>query len=201
MLANLNVNYLKKSAVPCLFLYSMQYLSQCFAYRGQPIHVKCKCFEIKRGRVTSADGWWCRGPVVPKIATRWQKRHKSRSGETHLLVIGTREHRWERWERKGGKWKNLVFSTLKETAVTSFYFVSLSLNLLGWYWLIKFCRFPAYNSITHHLYIVWCVHHPKASLLPSPFVPPYLSCLPQGWHSCFMLPTNEKMVLPLRLGA
>ena len=28
-----------------------------------------------------------------------------------------------------------------------------------------------YNFITHHLYIVLCVHHPKSHLLPSPFIP------------------------------
>ena len=30
-----------------------------------------------------------------------------------------------------------------------------------------------YNSITHHLYFLLWVHHPKSSLLPSPFIPPY----------------------------
>ena len=45
------------------------------------------------------------------------------------------------------------------------------MNLLGWHWLIKLYRFQMYNSTTHHLYIVLCVHHPKSSLLPSPFIP------------------------------
>ena len=32
--------------------------------------------------------------------------------------------------------------------------------------------FQGYNSTTHHLYLVFiCVHHSKASLLPSPFIP------------------------------
>ena len=30
-----------------------------------------------------------------------------------------------------------------------------------------------YSSIIHHLYIVLYVHHPKSSLLPSPFIPPF----------------------------
>ena len=29
-----------------------------------------------------------------------------------------------------------------------------------------------YNSVTHHLYIVLCAHHPKSGLLLSPFIPP-----------------------------
>ena len=28
------------------------------------------------------------------------------------------------------------------------------------------------HSITHHLCVVLCIHHPKSSLLPSPLVPP-----------------------------
>ena len=43
------------------------------------------------------------------------------------------------------------------------------LNLLGWHWLIKLYRFQVDNSTIHHVYIVLCVHHPKSSLLPSPF--------------------------------
>ena len=38
-----------------------------------------------------------------------------------------------------------------------------SLNLLGWYWLIKLYRFQVYNSITYHLYVALSVHHPKLS--------------------------------------
>ena len=30
-----------------------------------------------------------------------------------------------------------------------------------------------YSSIIHHLYIVFCVHHPKSNLLLSPFIPFY----------------------------
>ena len=45
------------------------------------------------------------------------------------------------------------------------------LNLLGWHWLMTFCWFQVYDSIIHHLYIVLCVHCPKSSLLPSPFIP------------------------------
>ena len=29
-----------------------------------------------------------------------------------------------------------------------------------------------YSSVTHHLYTVLCVYHPKSSLLPSTFTPP-----------------------------
>lgn len=29
-----------------------------------------------------------------------------------------------------------------------------------------------YHSITHHLYIILCVHHPKSGLLLSPFISP-----------------------------
>ena len=47
------------------------------------------------------------------------------------------------------------------------------LNLLRWHRLIKLYRFQVYDSTTHHLYMVLCVHHPKSSLLPSPFVPLY----------------------------
>ena len=35
----------------------------------------------------------------------------------------------------------------------------------------KLYRFQVYNSITHYLYIVLCVHHHKSGLLPSPFIP------------------------------
>ena len=30
---------------------------------------------------------------------------------------------------------------------------------LMWHWLIKLYRFPAYNSVTHHLYMALCVYH------------------------------------------
>ena len=45
------------------------------------------------------------------------------------------------------------------------------LNLLGWHWLIKSYRLQVYNSTTHQLYIILCVHHPKSSLHLSPFIP------------------------------
>lgn len=35
--------------------------------------------------------------------------------------------------------------------------------------------FQVYNSIMHYLYILLCVHHLKASLFPSPFIPPLFS--------------------------
>ena len=51
-------------------------------------------------------------------------------------------------------------------------FKKIWLNLLEWHWLIKLYRFQVYNSITHHLYVVLCIHHPQSSLLPSLFIPP-----------------------------
>ena len=43
---------------------------------------------------------------------------------------------------------------------------------MGWHGLIKLYRFQVYSSTIPHLYIVMRVHHPKSSLLPSPFIPP-----------------------------
>ena len=37
---------------------------------------------------------------------------------------------------------------------------------------MKLYRLQVYDSITHHLYIVLCVHHPKPGVLPSAFIPP-----------------------------
>ena len=59
-----------------------------------------------------------------------------------------------------------------QRVLVPFFFFTFLLNLLGWHWLIKLHGFQVYNSITHHLYIVLCVYHPKSSLLPSPFIPP-----------------------------
>ena len=39
--------------------------------------------------------------------------------------------------------------------------------------LTKLHRFKVHNSTTYHLNTVLCVHHPKSSLLPSPFIPPF----------------------------
>ena len=65
--------------------------------------------------------------------------------------------------------------------IVLFYFL---LNLLGWHWLIKLCRFKVYNSIMHHLCIVLCVHHFKSSVFPSPFISlyPHLPCPPLFHH-------------------
>ena len=38
---------------------------------------------------------------------------------------------------------------------------------------MKLYRFQGYSFVTHPLYSVLCVHHPKSSLLPSPFIPLY----------------------------
>lgn len=59
---------------------------------------------------------------------------------------------------------------------------SFLVNLLGWHWLTKFCRFQAHDSITHHLYTVLYVHHPKSSPHPSLFIPPH-TLLP--FPSCY----------------
>ena len=40
---------------------------------------------------------------------------------------------------------------------------------MEWHWLIILGRSQGYDSTIHHLYIVLCAHHPKSSLLPSPF--------------------------------
>ena len=47
---------------------------------------------------------------------------------------------------------------------------SLCVKCLEWHWLIRLYRFQVQNFITHHLYVVLCVHHPRSSLLPSPFI-------------------------------
>ena len=57
------------------------------------------------------------------------------------------------------------------------------LNLLGCL-LRKLYRFKVYSSVTHHLYIALCVHHPKSGLLPSPVNPllPPSPPFPSGNH-------------------
>ena len=56
---------------------------------------------------------------------------------------------------------------------------------------MKLHRFQVYNSITHYLYIVLCVHHPKSSLLPSPFITP----LPSSTSSHTPFPLVINMLL------
>ena len=56
------------------------------------------------------------------------------------------------------------------------FFPEVLLNLSVWHWLIKWYRFQVYNYIIHHLYVVLCVHCPKLSLLP----PPYIDLLPSS---------------------
>ena len=75
-----------------------------------------------------------------------------------------------------------------------FFFFS---NLLGWYWLIKLHRFQVYKSTIRHLYIVLRVHHPKSSLLPSPFIP----ALPSSNfpHPVFPLVITILMSVSMRL--
>ena len=72
----------------------------------------------------------------------------------------------------------LTFLTISSVALPNQNGFSVKINLnifikfIGWPWLIKLCSFQAYNSTTHHLYIVLSVHHPKSSLLPLPFTTP-----------------------------
>ena len=72
------------------------------------------------------------------------------------------------------------------------YFYLIFIELMGWHWLIKLYRFQVYDSVTHHLYIVLCVHHPKPSLLPTPFILLYPllhlpTPLPSGNHHTVLL--------------
>ena len=65
------------------------------------------------------------------------------------------------------------FNMIKNsTHCTSFMIFSHFINCLGWHWLTQLYRSQVHNSTTHHLYAVLCVHHPKSSLHPSPFIPP-----------------------------
>ena len=58
-------------------------------------------------------------------------------------------------------WSTFSFSLFKK------------LTLLGWHGLKKLYKFQVFSSITHHLYIALCAHHPK-SHLPSPCRWPFL---------------------------
>ena len=49
--------------------------------------------------------------------------------------------------------------------ISKYIIFSFLLNVLGWHWLIRLCRFHGYISIIHHLYIALCAHHPKSSQL------------------------------------
>ena len=41
-------------------------------------------------------------------------------------------------------------------------FIYFLIEFIGWYWLIKLYRFQVYSSIKYHLYIIFCVHHPRS---------------------------------------
>ena len=64
---------------------------------------------------------------------------------------------------------NLAFQNSLKDMFPIFYWI------YWWHRLTKLYRFWVHNSTTHHLHTVLCVHHPKSSLLPSPFIPPILS--------------------------
>ena len=56
-------------------------------------------------------------------------------------------------------------------------------NFWGWHWLIKYIGFR--YTILHHPCVVFCIHHPKSSPLPWPFMlpsPPSISPLPSSDH-------------------
>ena len=59
----------------------------------------------------------------------------------------------------------LIYHKTKNKAFQVFFFL---LNLLGWHWLKKYIQ--VHSSTAHHLYTVLCVHHPKSSICPSPFI-------------------------------
>ena len=71
------------------------------------------------------------------------------------------------------------------------------------YWgdisLIKLDRFQVYSSMTHHLYIVLCAHHPKSSLLPSPCIrhpfAPYQIPTPSPMVSTVLLSVSASFCL------
>ena len=52
--------------------------------------------------------------------------------------------------------------------------ISVLLNSLVRYWLIRLCKFQVYISLIHDLYIALCAHHPKSSHLLSPDIWPPL---------------------------
>ena len=52
-------------------------------------------------------------------------------------------------------------------------------------------RFQVYNSAIHHLYIALCAHHPKPSLLPSPFIAPLPSSTCPHLPSAPLTPSNH----------
>ena len=119
-----------------------------------------KCwFRCCGCRVRKTDKWACLAPLLyvglklrkePGLETRSWKIIKTVKIES-LKINGTSG------EQSSTKLKIQTFwKSFKKT----FY-----MNLLGWHRLIKLYRFQVYGFITHHLYIVLCVHHPKASLL------------------------------------
>ena len=53
-------------------------------------------------------------------------------------------------------------------------YILFLIKFIGGQWLISSCRFQAYNSMMHHLYIALCAHPPKSDLLLSLYVWPLL---------------------------
>lgn len=65
----------------------------------------------------------------------------------------------------------LYLVSIKEDLVLRFFNFFFKLNLLGQHRLISLYSFQVYNFIIlHHLYIPSCAHHPKFSLLLSPYI-------------------------------
>ena len=53
-----------------------------------------------------------------------------------------------------------------------FLFFFLFIEFVGViHWLTQLYKFRGHHSSAHHLHTVLCVHRPKSSLLPSPFIP------------------------------
>ena len=91
-----------------------------------------------------------------------------------------------------------TFSALEILSVCSRFrcFFNFLLNFLRLHWLIKLYRLQVYNSIIHHPYIILHAHHPKSSLLPSPFIRPFIFYLP---HPLFLLVITILLSVSMRL--
>ena len=88
-----------------------------------------------------------------------------------------------------GDWGIIVLCTM--FLVPCIFFNNVSIFHSTWldtFWTDLIYRFQVYNSIIHHLYIILCVHYPKSSLLPSPFIP--LLPSPTCPQPCFPLVIN-----------
>ena len=78
-----------------------------------------------------------------------------------------------------------IIGLIHGNAVDLGIFLNFFFNWIYWVTVVnKLHRVQVHNSTTHHLYTVLCVHHPKSSLLPSPFICPWPSSpRPSPWQS------------------